>query len=394
MKRFNWITAAAVFACCGLAMGQEKPADKPATDAQPAKTAPAKKTDKSDDKVETKKLAIGDAAPALSVEKWVKGDAITGFEKGKVYIVEFWATWCGPCKASMPHLTELQKEYKSKGLTIIGMASPAWDRPSKNENADEKVKTPLELVEAMVKEKGDTMGYTVAWDKEGATNAAYMKASKQRGIPTSFVVDQKGNIAWIGHPMQLDFVIDDVLAGKWDYKTGPEGLQKMQDEADKLMGEDADGDPKAALKAMGEFEAKYPKMAKQMVGAKYMLQLKAEQYTEAYKTANILIDEAVARKDAMTLNQIAWGIVDPEGTVKAKDRNIDVAMKAATKAVEITEEKDGAILDTLARCYWIKGDKVKAIDLQKKAIAALTKDQMDMKEQLQETLKEYEGGKN
>src|SRR6185369_3029052 len=215
MKRFNWITAAAVLACSGLAFGQDKapsapPADKPADTAaqkQPEKATPAKKSDKSDDKAETKKLSIGDAAPALSVEKWVKGDAITGFEKGKVYIVEFWATWCGPCKASMPHLSELQKEYKSKGLTIIGMASTGWEKE-------------LSKVEEMVKDKGDTMGYTVAWDKDGATNNAYMKASKQRGIPTSFVVDQKGNLAWLGHPMQLDFVIDDVLAGKWDYKAG------------------------------------------------------------------------------------------------------------------------------------------------------------------------------
>lgn len=385
MKRFNWITAAALLATCGLAFGQDtKPAEKPATDtpaAQPTeKPVPVKKAKASEDDSSAKKLVAGDAAPALSIEKWVKGDAVTGFEKGKVYIIEFWATWCGPCKVSMPHLSELQKEYKAKGLTIIGISSTGW--------RDELTK-----VEEMVKDKGDTMGYTVAWDKDGQTNTAYMKAAKMRGIPTSFVIDQKGQIAWIGHPMQLDFVIDDVIAGKWDAKTGPEKIQKMQDEAEKLM-EDADSDPKAALKALGEFETKYPKMAKDMVRTKYMLQLKAEQYPEAYKTADALIDQAIAKKDFMGLNEIAWNIVDPEGTVKAKDKNVDVAMKAASKAVELTNEKDGAILDTLARCYWIKGDKMKAIELQKKAISSLTKEQMDMKGQLEDTLAEYQGGKN
>lgn len=388
MKRFNWlapISAAALLATCGLALGQDtKPAEKPATDtpaAQPTeKPVPMKKSKASEDETASKKLVAGDPAPALSIEKWVKGDAVTGFEKGKVYIVEFWATWCGPCKVSMPHLSEIQKEYKAKGLTIIGISSTGW--------RDELTK-----VEEMVKDKGDTMGYTVAWDKDGQTNNAYMKAAKMRGIPTSFVIDQKGQIAWIGHPMQLDFVIDDVIAGKWDAKTGPEKIQKMQDEAEKLM-EDADSDPKAALKALGEFETKYPKMAKDMVRTKYMLQLKAEQYAEAYKTADVLIEQAIAKKDFMGLNEIAWNIVDPEGTVKAKDKNVDIAMKAAAKAVELTNEKDGAILDTLARCYWIKGDKMKAIELQKKAISSLTKEQMDMKGQLEDTLAEYQGGKN
>lgn len=370
MKRFAMISAAALLACTGLALAQEPV--KP----EPVKTdAPAPKQDKT----EVKKLAVGDPAPALAVEKWIKGEPVTGFEKGRTYIVEFWATWCGPCKASMPHLTELQKEYKSKGLTIIGMASPGW--------RDE-----LGKVEDMVKAKGDVMGYTVAWDKEGATNNAYMKASKQRGIPTSFIIDQKGNVAWIGHPSQIDFIIDDVIGGKWDYKEGPAKIQKMEEEADALV-ENADADPKAALKSITEFETKYPKMAKQMVRTKYMVQMRAEMWADAAKTGEVLMAEAVAKKDPMTLNEISWQLVDPEGQYAGK-RNLDFAMRAAVKAVELSEEKNGPILDTLARCYWIKGDKVKAIELQKKAIAVLGKDEEDMKDQLEKTLKEYQGGSN
>lgn len=374
MKRFSMISAAALLACCGLAFAQEPgPKTEPAT---PAKAAQPGK-DKSADT--TKKMNFGDAAPALSVEKWVKGEPITGFEKGKVYIVEFWATWCGPCKASMPHLSEIQKDYKSKGLTIIGMASAGW--------RDE-----LGKVEDMVKDKGDTMGYTVAWDKDGATNNSYMKAARQRGIPTSFVIDQKGNIAWFGHPMRLDYVLDDIVGGKWDYKDGPAKLDKMDQEAEAIM-ENADGDPKAALKAMTEFEAKYPKMAKEMVHSKYSIQVRSDMWEEASKTGEIVVNEAIAKKDFMGLNEIAWQLVDPEGTVKGKHL-LDLATKAATKGVELSEEKNGAIMDTLARCYWLKGDKMKAVELQKKAIASLGKDEDSMKEQLQETLKEYEGGKN
>jgi len=65
-------------------------------------------------------LTIGSKAPALDVEHWVqngegKFSKVTDFQKDKVYVVEFWATWCGPCVASMPHIVEMQKEYSEKG---------------------------------------------------------------------------------------------------------------------------------------------------------------------------------------------------------------------------------------------------------------------------------------
>src|SRR5262245_35647835 len=56
------------------------------------------------------KLSVGDAAPGLDIEKWVKGNETT-LATGNVYVVEFWATWCVPCKKSIPHLSELQREF-------------------------------------------------------------------------------------------------------------------------------------------------------------------------------------------------------------------------------------------------------------------------------------------
>src|SRR5262245_9646167 len=71
-------------------------------------------------------LTVGDKPPALEVSAWVKGDAVKSFESGKVYVVEFWATWCPPCRKSIPHLTELQAKYKEKGVTIVGVS--VWER--------------------------------------------------------------------------------------------------------------------------------------------------------------------------------------------------------------------------------------------------------------------------
>lgn len=52
-------------------------------------------------------LNIGDPAPPLRLREWLKGTPVERLEKGKIYVVEFWATWCAPCRSAMPHLSAL-----------------------------------------------------------------------------------------------------------------------------------------------------------------------------------------------------------------------------------------------------------------------------------------------
>src|SRR6188474_3333423 len=65
---------------------------------------------------------LGETAAPLEISEWVKGDAIDlATAKGKkVLVVEFWATWCGPCRTSIPHLTEMQKKFKD--VVFIGVS--------------------------------------------------------------------------------------------------------------------------------------------------------------------------------------------------------------------------------------------------------------------------------
>src|SRR5215470_10631086 len=65
-------------------------------------------------------LGVGDAAPKLEVKEFVKGEPVKQFDKGKIYVVEFWATWCPPCRESIPHLTGLQKKHKD--VVFIGVS--------------------------------------------------------------------------------------------------------------------------------------------------------------------------------------------------------------------------------------------------------------------------------
>ena len=129
---------------------------------------------------------IGDPAAPLQIAEWVKGDAVNLDEvKGKkVVVVEFWATWCGPCKASIPHLTELAKKFADRGVVFIGVS-------------DEDVSKVRPFVDQM----GAKMDYAVAIDNNRQTSAGYMKAYGQNGIPCAFIVDRDGRVAWVGHPM-------------------------------------------------------------------------------------------------------------------------------------------------------------------------------------------------
>src|SRR5436309_3480397 len=71
------------------------------------------------------KLKIGDPAPKLQTGRWIQGAPVKEFEKGKAYIVEFWSTWCGACRVSIPHLNATHNKYKDRGLVVIGQ--DAWE---------------------------------------------------------------------------------------------------------------------------------------------------------------------------------------------------------------------------------------------------------------------------
>jgi len=104
-------------------------------------------------------LKVGDPAPKLQTGKWVQGDPVKDFAKGKAYIVEFWATWCPPCRASIPHLNETYNKFKDKGLVVIG------------QDCYEKDET---LVAPFVKKMGDKMTYRVALDDKSSDSKGQM----------------------------------------------------------------------------------------------------------------------------------------------------------------------------------------------------------------------------
>lgn len=328
---------------------------------------------------EVKKLSVGDIAPPIQVEKWIKGDPITGFEKGRVYVVEFWATWCGPCVKAFPHLSELQTKYKDKGVSIVGVN--IWER-----GTDEATFT---KVKEFVGKQAEKMSYTVAYDGAAkAMTTGYMEAAGRNGIPSAFIVDKAGKIAWMGHPAGMDSALEGIVAGTWDTAKA-KAEAETEAAVQKVLAENR-ADPEALLAALEKLEKENPAAKAQIDQFRWQIYLMNGQADKALPVIRTKVDEAITKKDSQALNQFAWMMVDPDGPFTKDNRDVDLAMKAATKAVEFTNEKDGAILDTLARVYFIKGNVDKAIELQTKAIAVAPEDQ---KEQLEPALDEYKAAK-
>ena len=100
---------------------------------------------------------------------------------GRPLLIEFWATWCPPCRASIAHLNDLDKKYHDRGLEIVGVTS--------------EDKTVVERFRART-----PMHYAVALDADQALATEF----QVQAIPQAWLLDKEGRVVWSGHPMELD----------------------------------------------------------------------------------------------------------------------------------------------------------------------------------------------
>lgn len=311
----------------------------------------------------SKKLVAGMKAPPFKVERFIKGKEFSAFEPGKVYVIEFWATWCGPCIMSMPHISELQREFGPKGVTICGV-NVREDKSYSAETYDKVAK--------FVNAKPDRMAYTVAYDGEAQfMETNWMQAAQARGIPTAFVVDGTGTIAWIGHPMMMDMVLDEVTSGSWDIQKGDAKIKaamKSFEDAGQKYTESLDAGEKAWSAAV----AAYPVLAKQATVDRVMAMIEAKHYAAAAKAGEDVIASSLAARKHGPVMELIGGFGDPE--IAGIKELQPLMLKAAEANMTLGDPTEAGPHVALARALWYNGQNDKAQAAADKALELASSD--------------------
>ncbi len=297
-------------------------------------------------------LLPGDPAPSLAIEHWIKGTPIASFEPGMVYVVEFWATWCGPCIQAMPHLSTIQSQHADT-VRVIGVA------------AMERV-DPLERVTDFVATNDRMIGYTIALDTDQSTTLAYMAAARRDQIPASFIVDGTGRIAWIGHPSDgLHEVLKRVLDGTWDIEAQAAAARRRAEVEQRaipimqaLGAARKAGDTDRELELFEELleldSAMYANVGVYLFNT---LSARLHRYDEAYAFATRAIDTHL-RDQPQMLEAISRMIMNDSAI---QQRDPQVALAAIERAHELTGDNDPSILEVHAQALFETGDIGRAI---------------------------------
>ncbi|CAN5512544.1 TlpA disulfide reductase family protein [soil metagenome] len=318
-------------------------------------------------------LKIGDPAPSLTVSAWLHGTPVE-LAPGTAYVIDFWATWCGPCLQAMPHLNELAKEYGPKGVVFITLST-----------ADEYGNTRA-AVEQYINETGKDFDLHFAFANTGISYEAWMVAAGRSGIPCSIVVDKAGKIAFIGHPMELDAVLPKVAAGIWQ---GKADLDAAAAAKTKFMGilekvETAGANAALTLPAGTTLEARnaaYDMACKTatlaLVGemntvrkespevtatatAKVQLMsfdLRAGNFEEAKALSESILSSAFAAKNPAMIDEVRLAWVKKRFNPERK--HLTIAVQAAEAILKLVGESNLDAVLGAAECYWAAGNTAK-----------------------------------
>lgn len=317
------------------------------------------------------RLNIGDEAPSLNV-KWVKGEPVNQFDKGTVYVLEFWATWCKPCIEAIPNLSDLAKKYRDN-VKIIGV-----DVYEKSYATPEQVKQFLDTM-------GNRMNYYVVEDNDDFMVDNWLIAASEQtsGIPKTFVVDQKGKLAWIGHPMHLDSVLLSVVSGSWDaekfllQRNRDKYLETIEfsikDDLKRLEGSepllDYLGQPDSVLYLIDSVVKIDPDLRLRPFIAGHIFNALLKTNTEQMVQFG---NELIRTDDEDLLYVITYYTQRLTGKIRIPQEAYIMAAKAYQKMInqkKWPEHKEiPDLYASMAACLWRTKDKINAIAAQKKAI--------------------------
>ena len=314
-------------------------------------------------------LGIGDAASPIDIAHWLKGDPISEFEPGRIYVLEFWATWCGPCVGNMPHLSAVQERYADRGVSVIGVS-------------DEPLQKVVHFLTGTDRGDGrrhfERTRYALATDPDRSAFDDYMNAAEQRGLPTAFVIGRDGRIEWVGYPGpdSMDEPLRLIVEGAWDRAAHRADFERKRQEGAELWRAKSklnmaikSADWEAAIEALDSIIAQG---GDRYIGTKIGILLsKLEEYDRGHAYARQVMNRAWDDNDWL-LMQVAWAV---SGTAKYPvapgHADLELALQAITRANELTDWKDDGHLSMQAGIEFEMGRYEQAVEHQEMALARI-----------------------
>ena len=324
-------------------------------------------------------LTVGDAAPDIGADaRWLQGEPVAVFEPGRVYVLDFWATWCGPCIQTIPELDQLHRELADEGGAVLGLA--LWPRAG------------MTATDAFVRDWAGRMTYPIGEDIGGRLAARFMEAAGRNSIPTTMVVDREGRLAWIGHPLDRDLrpALRAILDAEYDIEAAAARAAALR-RAQEAIGEANElarrGRWDEAFTLMDEAIAIDPeRYARYRVVKVQRLLLTLRRLDDGYALARELVAGPLKDKPEL-LENLARFIAEAPGLER---RELDIALAAAERSVSLTEERDADCLATLAHVLFLRGEAGEAARLQRAAVRIAGETGSPLLETFQRRRAEYE----
>lgn len=287
----------------------------------------------------------GDKAPALTVVKWIGGEPVD-LEKAdpsEVFVLSFWPASHRQARYYTSQLTELQRQFRDKRVRVIVVT-------------DEDEETIDKFLNGGWRRQ---VNFTIALDKRSRSMKRWAPETNW-SEPGRTCIVKGGKVVWVGQPREELEVQVAEACGDAEYLAG---AKEQQVQATKLRSAFEDEKWDDALAALDKMQAFKPREGR-LATARYMVLAMKKKDAEAAKKYGVTL--LANCDDPEVLNELAWGMLTEEAWAEAQD--FDFSRAVAHKAMILTDEKNGAIVDTYARALFEMGDLKGAVEWQKKAV--------------------------
>jgi thiol-disulfide isomerase/thioredoxin len=263
-------------------------------------------------------IKVGDSVTSVSYKADNGGDISIAALKGKLVLIDFWATWCKPCMNEAPHMVAINEKYKAKGLVVLGIS---LDREAAG------------MLQGAKAAKLD-------WPQviDGGRFSAMFGVDS---IPRTFLVGPDGSVLWTGHPASgLDAAIEDALKNHPPFLVDPAivaDASKVLDEIEQKIGSK---DARGALKLLAGIPAN-ARLDQKFADRSTAVQKKLEDAAEGLLAAASAQAQAGSYPEAIkSLRELADGLTGLDVAVKAKKQLADLLGKPEVKAAVAKADQD------------------------------------------------------